>query len=86
LYKWRQIIVKDVPQPFVKKNVLKVAGSVLSKPKLYDFVGKLTRFMLKHAPKSLINSKINTWGHARDLPEVKGDNFEEWYKKRQKNE
>lgn len=86
LYKWRQIIVKDVPQPTVKKNIMKAAGSILAKPKTYDFVGKSTRFMLKHTPKSLINSKINTWGHARDLPEVKGDNFEEWYKKRQKNE
>lgn len=84
LYKWRQIITKDVPQPVVKKTVLKMAGNVLANSKLYGFVGKSSRFMLKHTPKFIIYSKLNAWGKARDLPEVKGDNFEEWYKKRQK--
>ncbi|MFD0988867.1 lactate utilization protein B [Mariniflexile jejuense] len=84
LYKWRQIVTKDVPQPVVKKNVLKMSGNVLANSKLYGFVGKSSRFMLKHTPKFLIYSKLNAWGKARDLPEVKGDNFEEWYKKRQK--
>ena len=86
LYKWRQIVTKDVPQPVVKKTVLKMAGNVLANSKLYGFVGKSSRFMLKHTPKFLLYSKLNAWGKARDLPEVKGDNFEEWYKKRQKNE
>lgn len=84
LYKWRQIIVKEVPQPVIKKSVLKMAGSILANSKIYSFVGKSSRFMLKNMPKFLIYSKLNAWGKARDLPEVKGDNFNEWYKKRQK--
>lgn len=86
LYKWRQVIVKEVPQPVVKKTILKVAGRVLANSKVYDFAGKSARFMLKHAPRFLVYSKLNAWGKARDLPEVKKGNFDEWYKKRKKNE
>lgn len=86
LYKWRQVIVKDVPQPIVKKTVMKMAGNVLANHKMYDFSGKSARFVLKYAPRFVIYSKLNAWGHARDLPEVKNDNFDEWYKKRKKNE
>ena len=85
LYKWRQVIVKEQKQPIVKKSVLKIAGVVLSKPKLYGFAGKSARFVLKHAPRFMIYNKFNAWGKARDLPEVKNENFDEWYKKRNKN-
>jgi L-lactate dehydrogenase complex protein LldF len=33
----------------------------------------------------MIYNKFNAWGKARDLPEVKNENFDEWYKKRNKN-
>jgi len=85
LYKWRQIIVKEEKQPFIKKSILKTAGVVLSKPKLYGLAGKSARFALKYAPKFMIYSKLNAWGKSRDLPEVKNENFDEWYKKRNKN-
>ena len=85
LYAWRQIIVKDQKQPLVKKSVLKVTGAVLARPTLYNFMGRSVRFMLKYLPKGLIYSKMNTWGKARDLPEVKEGNFDQWYKNRQKN-
>ncbi|WP_372752490.1 lactate utilization protein B [Mariniflexile sp.] len=84
LYKWRQIITKDVPQPVVKKTTLKMAGRVLASSKMYGIAGKSARFMLKHMPKFIIYSKLNAWGKARDLPEVKNSNFDEWYKNRQK--
>ena len=86
LYKWRQVIVKEQKQPVVKKSILKVAGIVLSKPILYGFAGKSARFVLKHAPRFMIYNKLNAWGKARDLPEVKNENFDEWFKKRNKNE
>lgn len=85
LYKWRQVIVKEQKQPVVKKTVLKIAGVVLAKRKLYSFAGKSARFALKYAPKFMIYNKLNAWGKARDLPEVKNENFDEWYKKRNKN-
>ena len=62
-----------------------MAGFVLAKPSLYNLAGKSARFILKYAPKFMIYSKLNAWGKARDLPEVKNENFDEWYKKRNKN-
>jgi len=85
LYAWRQIIVKEQKQPIIKKSILKVTGAVLARPKLYSFMGKSVRFMLKYAPKFMIYSKLNTWGKSRDLPEVKEGNFDKWYKNRTKN-
>ncbi len=81
LYKWRQVIVKEEKQPVVKKSILKVAGVVLSKPKLYGIAGKSARFALKHLPKFMIYNKLNAWGKARDLPEIKNESFDEWFKK-----
>lgn len=81
LYKWRQVIVKEEKQPIVKKSILKVTGVVLSKPKLYGFAGKSARFALKHLPKFMIYNKLNTWGKERDLPEIKNESFDEWFKK-----
>ena len=85
LYKWRQIIVKDVKQPVVKKTVLKIAGKVLKNRVLYNFVGKSARFMLKYAPRFMVYSNLNAWGKARELPKVKNQNFDDWYKVKRKN-
>ncbi len=86
LYKWRQIVTKEVEQPVIKESALKMTGFVLANPKLYSFSGKAVRMFLKYAPRFLIYSKLNVWGKARELPEVKNDNFDEWYKKRTKHE
>jgi len=85
LYAWRQVIVKEQKQPIIKKSILKITGAVLARPTLYSFMGKSVRFMLKYAPKFMIYSKLNAWGKARDLPEVKNGNFDQWYKNREKN-
>ena len=85
LYKWRQVIVKDVKQPVVKKSILKVAGVVLANRKLYNFGGRMARFALKYAPRFMVYSKLNAWGKARDLPEIKNENFDQWYKVKRKN-
>lgn len=86
LYQWRQIITKNVKQPMIKESVLKMGGRVLGNAKIYGWVGKLSRRMMRLRPKSIIYSKINTWGKARDLPNVEGYSFEDWYKKNRKHE
>jgi L-lactate dehydrogenase complex protein LldF len=85
LYSWRQIITKNVKQPVVKKTILKIAGVVLSNRKLYNLGGKSARFILKYAPRFMVYSKLNAWGKARELPKVKNQNFDEWYKRKRKN-
>ena len=85
LYAWRQIIVKDVKQPLIKKTILKIAGVVLSNRILYNIGGKSARFMLKYAPRFMVYSKLNAWGKARELPEIKNQSFDDWYKVKRKN-
>ena len=85
LYKWRQLIVKDVKQPFVKKVMLKTTGWFMARPKLFNVLGKSARFMLKYAPRFMVYSKLNAWGKARELPKVEKENFNQWYKNRNKN-
>ncbi|MBG7629620.1 MAG: lactate utilization protein [Bacteroidetes bacterium] len=85
LYAWRQIIVKDVKQPFIKKIVLKTTGWLMGRPKLFNLLGKSGRFMLKYAPRFITYSKLNAWGKARELPQIEKENFNQWYKNRQKN-
>jgi L-lactate dehydrogenase complex protein LldF len=83
LYKWRQIITKETPQPFVKKASMKMMGKVFSKPTQFERVGKIARWSLRNLPKSVINSKPNAWGKARDLPLGPEQSFDEWYKERE---
>jgi L-lactate dehydrogenase complex protein LldF len=85
LYKWRQIVTRDIKQPFVKQSIIKVTGRILGSSKLNAFFGSSLRFVLKRFPKSMMYSSINTWGKARDLPKVEADNFENWYKKNRKH-
>ncbi len=85
LYKWRQIIVKDVKQPFIKKTTLKIVGKVLAQPKLYAIFGKSARWLITYAPRFMVYSRLNTWGKSRELPKIENGNFDQWYKNRNKN-
>lgn len=86
LYKWRQIITKETPQPAMKKIAMKEMGKLFSKPNQFVRVGSIARWSLRNLPKSVINSKPNLWGKERDLPEGPKESFDQWYKNRKKNE
>ncbi|MFL1011668.1 lactate utilization protein B [Flavisericum labens] len=85
LYKWRQIITQNTPQPFIKKKSMQIMGSIFAKPKQFEKVGKIARWSLRNLPKSVINSKPNAWGKARDLPEGQKQSFDDWYNERQQS-
>ena len=85
LYKWRQLIVKDVKQPFIKKTILKTTGWLMARPKLFNLLGKSGRWILRYAPRFMVYSKLNIWGKARELPKIEKENFNQWYKNRNKN-
>ena len=86
LYKWRQLITKEVPQPYVKKLSMKFMGKVFAKPKRFEQVGRIARWSLRNLPKSITHSKPNVWTKNRKLPEGPKESFSEWFKKRNKNE
>ena len=86
LYKWRQIVTKETPQPALKKASMKMMGSIFANPKKFEGVGKIARWSLRNLPKVVINSRPNVWGKERDLPKGPKESFEEWYLKRKKDE
>ncbi|GAA3567362.1 lactate utilization protein B [Snuella lapsa] len=85
LYKWRQIITKETPQPAMKKMSMKFMGRMFSNPKQYQKIGRAGRWALRNLPKVIINSRPNVWGKERDLPKGPKESFDDWYKKRNKN-
>lgn len=85
LYKWRQIITQETPQPMIKKLAMKGMGQIFANPSQFEKVGIIARWSLRNLPKGLINSKPNVWGKERDLPLGPNESFDEWYKKRKKN-
>ncbi|WP_341214745.1 lactate utilization protein B [uncultured Wocania sp.] len=86
LYKWRQIITKETPQPALKKLSMKMMGNTFSNPSRFQTIGKVARWSLRHLPKAVINSKPNVWGKHRDLPSGPKQSFDDWFKNRNKNE
>lgn len=86
LYKWRQIISKETPQPVLKKASMKIMGKMFSDAKQFNRIGKMARWSLRNMPKFIINSKPNVWGKHRDLPNGAKASFEDWYKNRKKHE
>ncbi|MFI2743796.1 lactate utilization protein B [Zhouia sp. PK063] len=81
LYKWRQIVTKEVKQPSLKKKSMRIMGYVFSHPNLYKVSGDVARILLRSVPKKWIYTKSNAWGWHRDLPDAPKESFEQWYKK-----
>ena len=63
-----------------KKMVLKVTAWLMSKPILFDFVGKMARKIVPKLPNSILYNKANIWGKQRDLPKMPPKSFKEMFK------
>jgi L-lactate dehydrogenase complex protein LldF len=68
--------------PKGKRFGLKLASIVLNHPWLYRFAGRVARFALRFAPRSLIYSRMNIWGRQRDLPPPPKETFRDLLHKR----
>ena len=84
LYKHRQSVVKNGLLGFKKHSILKVATWVMKHPSLLDFSGKIARKIVPKLPRSILYTKINTWGKQRELPKFPQKSFKELYKERKK--
>src|SRR3954469_18799063 len=60
-----------------KRLGIKIAASVLRRPWLYRFAGRVARFALRIAPRSLVYSRLNIWGKQRELPPPPKKTFRE---------
>ncbi|SAK88366.1 iron-sulfur binding protein [Caballeronia hypogeia] len=84
IYKWRAVIAEKHEVPFVKQEVLKMAGRLLASPTLYRATVASLGGALKRLPNFVLYNPLNIWGRGRDLPEAPAETFHEWYKKNRK--
>nr|WP_202405344.1 lactate utilization protein B [Saccharibacter sp. 17.LH.SD] len=87
LYKWRRILAERHEIPFVKREIMKMAGRLLAQPKLYRLSIEGTEVALKTMPRFVLYNYLNPWGKHRELPHPVKETFNSWYRKnRLKNE
>ncbi|MDK2046300.1 lactate utilization protein B [Aliarcobacter butzleri] len=63
-----------------KKMAMKVTTWFMSKPILFDFLGKTARFIVPKLPNFIVYNKANAWGKQRDLPKFPKKSFKEMFK------
>jgi L-lactate dehydrogenase complex protein LldF len=81
IYKWRQVIAERHQLPMVKKEAMRVAGKVLSSPKLYRAAVEAAAAGLEHLPRFVVYNPFNAWGRQREVPQAPGSTFRQWYVK-----
>ncbi|MBP0594100.1 lactate utilization protein [Paraburkholderia sp. LEh10] len=84
IYKWRQIIAEKHELPFVKKEAMKVAGQVLSHPKVFRIAIRSADKAVATLPRAVLYNPLNVWGKQRDVPDAPKETFRDWYLKRSK--
>ena len=81
IYKWRQIIAERHQLPMVKKEAMRVAGTVLASPKLYRAAVEAAAAGLEHLPRFIVYNPFNAWGRQREVPAAPASTFRQWYVK-----
>jgi L-lactate dehydrogenase complex protein LldF len=81
IYKWREVIAARHEVPFVKQEVLKMAGKLLGSPSLYRGAVASLDGALRRLPNFMLYNPLNIWGRQRDLPQAPKTTFHAWYRK-----
>jgi len=81
IYKWRQIIAERHQLPMVKKEAMRIAGKVLSSPKLYRAAVEAAAAGIEKLPRTLVYNPFNAWGRQREVPAAPAQTFRQWYLK-----
>jgi L-lactate dehydrogenase complex protein LldF len=81
IYRWRKVIAERNQLPMVKKEAMRMAGKVLSSPKLYRMAVKGAQAGLDYLPRLMIYNPLNAWGKQREVPKAPKQSFREWYLK-----
>lgn len=81
LFKWRQVIREHNELPVFKKLSMIMLAKVLVRPRLYEFSGKMLRWLLRTLPYKLTHiSAVNPWAKNREMPSAPKVDFRTWYK------
>ena len=82
LYLRRQDVVNEGYLDPTKLRILKMTTWVMQRPKLMDFAGLMARKIVPLLPRSIVYSKMNVWGKARELPPFPKKSFKELYQEK----
>ncbi|UMM63429.1 lactate utilization protein B [Aristophania vespae] len=80
IFKWRRVLVEEHEIPFVKKEIMKMAGRLLASPRLYRAAIKGTNVALSTMPRFILYNYLNPWGKHRELPHPVKQTFNSWYR------
>ena len=81
ILKWRQVIAERQQLPMVKREAMRLAGKVLSSPKLYRAAVEAAAAGIDHLPRTLLYNPFNAWGRQREMPAAPKLTFRQWYLK-----
>ncbi|MDF7674992.1 lactate utilization protein B [Acetobacteraceae bacterium ESL0709] len=81
LFEWRRVLAEENEIPFVKKEIMKMAGKLLSSPRMYRAAISSTNIALKTMPRFVLYNAFNQWGKHRELPHPVSETFNHWYRK-----
>jgi L-lactate dehydrogenase complex protein LldF len=81
IYKWRQIIAERHQLPMVKREAMRVAGKILSSPRLYRAAVEAAATGIEKLPRALVYNPFNAWGRQREVPAAPAQTFRQWYLK-----
>jgi L-lactate dehydrogenase complex protein LldF len=80
LLTWRKEIAVRGLVPWSKRFALGATSQLMQRPKLFNFVGWLSRRIVPLLPRFLIYNSLNPWGRKRELPVFPKQSFREMYR------
>ncbi len=82
LLTWRGELRKRGLLPWSKRLAMWGLGWLMQHPRLYNFAGRMARWVVPCLPRGLIYNRMNAWGRQRELPAMPKHSFRELYSKR----
>jgi L-lactate dehydrogenase complex protein LldF len=81
IYKWRRVIAERNQLPMAKKEMMRMAGKILARPRLYRMAVEAAAAGLERLPRFMIYNPFNAWGRQREVPAAPPLTFRQWYLK-----
>jgi L-lactate dehydrogenase complex protein LldF len=81
IFTWRKVIAERHQLPMAKKEAMRIAGKILSRPRLYRLAVEAAAAGIEHLPRFMIYNPFNAWGRQREVPSAPPQTFRQWYLK-----
>lgn len=86
LLAWRKVIAERGFLEKSKRRLMRMAGFVLRRPRLFAAAGRMGRLALRLAPRWMVYNRFNPWGWQRELPVPPRESFRQWYRRERRDQ